>query len=87
MGQDWVKQNFPPTAKANMDKLVTALDTALAEDIKALPWMSDATKQEAEKKLRAMQRKIGYPDKWRDYTTLVVKRDDPLGNAERAARI
>jgi putative endopeptidase len=84
VGQDWVKENFPPTAKANMDKLVTALDTSLAEDIKALPWMSDATKQEAEKKLAAMQRKIGYPDKWRDYSTLAVKRDDPLGNAERA---
>jgi putative endopeptidase len=84
VGQDWVKQNFPPTAKANMDKLVTALDTALAEDIKALPWMSDATKVQAEAKLAAMERKIGYPDKWRDYSSLIVKRDDPVGNAERA---
>ncbi len=84
VGQDWVKQNFPPAAKANMDKLVTTLDTALAEDIKTLPWMSDATKQQAEKKLTAMQRKIGYPDHWRDYSTLAVKRDDPLGNVERA---
>ena len=84
VGQDWVKQNFPPTAKANMDKLVTALTTALDEDIKQLPWMSDATKAEAEKKLAAMQRKIGYPDKWRDYSALAVKRDDPLGNAQAA---
>jgi putative endopeptidase len=86
VGQDWVKQNFPPTAKANMDKLVTALDTALGEDIQALPWMSDATKKEAEAKLQAMQRKIGYPDTWRDYSALAVKRDDALGNAQRAAR-
>jgi putative endopeptidase len=85
VGQDWVKENFPPAAKANMDKLVTALDTALAEDIQSLPWMSDATKKEAEAKLNAMQRKIGYPDTWRDYTTLAVKRDDALGNAQRAA--
>jgi putative endopeptidase len=84
VGQDWVKQNFPPTAKANVNKLVTALDTALAEDIKALPWMSDETKVQAEAKLAAMERKIGYPDHWRDYSALVVKRDDPVGNAERA---
>jgi putative endopeptidase len=84
VGQDWVKQNFPPSAKANMDKLVTALTKALDEDIQQLPWMSDATKAEAEKKLAAIQRKIGYPDKWRDYSLLTVKRDDPLANAEQA---
>jgi putative endopeptidase len=86
VGQDWVKENFPPTAKANMDKLVTALDAALAEDIQALPWMSEATKVQAKAKLDAMQRKIGYPDNWRDYSALVVKRDDPVGNQERAVR-
>ena len=85
VGQDWVKENFPPSAKVNMDKLVTALDTALAEDFKTLPWMSEETKAQAEAKLKAMQRKIGYPDKWRDYTALVVKRDDPVGNAHRSA--
>jgi putative endopeptidase len=84
VGQDWVKENFPPTAKANMDKLVTALNTALAEDIQALPWMSDATKAQAQAKLAVYQRKIGYPDSWRDYSALVVKRDDFVGNAERA---
>jgi putative endopeptidase len=84
VGQDWVKENFPPAAKANMDKLVTALETALAEDIKALPWMSEETKVQAKAKLDAMGRKIGYPENWRDYSSLVVKRDDPLGNAERA---
>ena len=84
VGQDWVKQHFPPTAKANMDKLVTALTAALAEDIASLPWMTEPTKQEAKKKLDAIERKIGYPDKWRDYTTLAVKRDDPVGNADRA---
>jgi putative endopeptidase len=85
VGQDWVKQNFPPTAKANMDKLVTALDTALAEDIQALPWMTDATKVAAKAKLDAMQRKIGYPENWRDYSSLEAKRDDAVGNAMRAA--
>ena len=83
VGQDWVKQNFPPDAKANMDKLVAELEKALGQDIAQLPWMSDATKVEAKAKLDAIRNKIGYPDKWRDYSALVVKRDDPLGNMER----
>ncbi len=84
VGQDWVKQNFPPDAKANMDKLVAALEKALGEDIQQLPWMSDATKVEAKAKLDAIRNKIGYPENWRDYSTVVVKRDDPLGNIARS---
>ena len=85
VGQDWVKQYFPPDAKANMEKLVHALEAALGDDIKQLPWMSDATKVEAEKKLAAIRDKIGYPEHWRDYSKLTVKRDDLLGNLERDA--
>ena len=85
VGQDWVKQNFPPDAKANMDKLVAALERALGQDIQQLPWMSAETKVEAEKKLDAIRNKIGYPENWRDYSVLVVRRDDPLGNLERSA--
>ena len=85
VGQDWVKQNFPPDAKANMDKLVAALEKALGQDIQQLPWMSDATKVEAKAKLDAIRNKIGYPENWRDYSALVVKRDDPVGNMERNA--
>ena len=84
VGQDWVKQNFPPDAKDNMEKLVHALEAAMAEDIKQLPWMSPETKVEAEKKLGTIKDKIGYPEKWRDYSTLAVKRDDLVGNANRA---
>ena len=83
VGQDWVKENFPPAAKDNMEKLVKALEKALGEDIQTLPWMSDATKVEAEKKLAAFRDKIGYPEHWRDYSKLIVKRDDLLGNLER----
>jgi putative endopeptidase len=83
VGQDWVAKNFPPAAKDSMEKLVHALETALAEDIQGLDWMSDATKVEAKKKLDAFRDKVGYPAKWRDYSTLVVKRDDALGNSER----
>jgi putative endopeptidase len=84
VGQDWVKQNFPPDAKANMEKLVHALEASMAADLQTLPWMSDATKVEARKKLDAITDKIGYPAHWRDYSSIVVKRDDLLGNVERA---
>ena len=83
VGQDWVKQNFPPDAKANMEKLVAALEKALGEDIQSLPWMSEPTKVEAEAKLNTIRQKIGYPENWRDYSKLTVKRDDFLGNTER----
>ncbi len=83
VGQDWVKQNFPPSAKENMDKLVAALDKALGEDIQQLGWMSDATKKQAEAKLAMFRNKIGYPQKWRDYSKLTVERNDLLGNVDR----
>ena len=83
VGQDWVKKNFPPDAKANMEQLVAALKKALDEDIQTLPWMSDQTKAEAEKKLAAFRQKIGYPEHWRDYSALTIKRDDLIGDADR----
>jgi putative endopeptidase len=84
VGQDWVKENFPPQAKANMEKLVAALEKSLNEDIQNLAWMTPDTKKQAEEKLAAFRQKIGYPQKWRDYSKLEVKRDDLLGNLERA---
>jgi putative endopeptidase len=83
VGQDWVKKNFPPAAKENMIKLVAALDKALAEDIQQLPWMSDETKKAAEAKLALYRNKIGYPEKWRDYSKFTVERGDLLGNVNR----
>jgi len=85
VGQDWVKQNFPPAAKESMDKLVAALEKSLGDDIKTLPWMSDATKKEAEEKLSMIRNKIGYPEHWRDYSAFKVKRDDLIGNVHRDA--
>jgi putative endopeptidase len=85
VGQDWVAKNFPPAAKDNMEKLVKALEVSLDEDIRHLDWMSDATKVEAKKKLDAFRDKIGYPEKWRDYSSVVVKRDDYVGNLQRVA--
>jgi putative endopeptidase len=85
VGQDWVKENFPPSAKENMEKLVAALKQALAQDIQALPWMSEDTKKQAEVKLESFRDKIGYPESWRDYSKLEVKRDDLIGNLRRSS--
>ena len=85
VGQDWVKQNFPPAAKDSMDKLVANLEKSLGDDIKTLPWMSDATKKAAQEKLDMIRNKIGYPEKWRDYSAFKVNRDDLIGNVHRDA--
>jgi putative endopeptidase len=74
VGQDWVRQNFPPSSKENMEKLVAALKVALDRDIQQLPWMSDETKKQAELKLAAFRDKIGYPSHWRDYSKFEVSR-------------
>ncbi len=69
-----------PRPRTTWRNLLTALEKAMDEDIKQLDWMSDTTKVEAKKKLDAFRDKIGYPDKWRDYSSLTIKRDDPVGN-------
>ncbi|HEY9139132.1 MAG TPA: M13 family metallopeptidase [Terriglobus sp.] len=83
VGQDWVAKYFTPEAKANMQELVHQLEAALGDDIKNLDWMSAETKVEALKKLNAFRDKIGYPEIWRDYSSVVVKRDDRVGNVQR----
>ena len=85
VGQDWVKENFPPAAKASMDKLVAGLEKALGEDIKDLDWMTDATKKAAEEKLSLFRNKIGYPEKWKDYSTIKVNRAQYAANSAHAA--
>ncbi|MGB6830444.1 MAG: M13 family metallopeptidase, partial [Terracidiphilus sp.] len=85
VGQEWVKENFPPSAKSSMDKLVAELEKELAIDIDQLPWMSDETKKAAEQKLAMYRNKIGYPDRWRDYSSIKVGRADLIGNVQHAA--
>ena len=72
VGEDWVKRNFTPAAKARAAKMVDNLVSALRDRIRQLDWMSDPTKQQAVAKLDAFLRKIAYPDKWRDYSTLAI---------------
>jgi putative endopeptidase len=83
--QEWVKRDFSPAAKAGTEKLVEALDMALAEEIHTLPWMSEETKRSAEGKLAAIRNRIGHPQKWRDYSALTVDRHDFLADLHRDA--
>jgi putative endopeptidase len=80
IGQVYVKKYFPPESKVKMVALVENLRTALGEHIDTLEWMSPQTKVEAHKKLAAFTPKIGYPDKWKDYSSMTIKRDDLIGN-------
>jgi len=84
LGQAFVAAAFGPQAKADMLSMVQNVETALEQDIKTLPWMTDATKQQAVTKLHAISNKIGYPDKWRDYSALEIVRGDAVGNSHRA---
>jgi predicted metalloendopeptidase len=84
LGQPYVAEEFTPADKARMLKMVDAIETALKQDIESLDWMTPETKQQALLKLAAIRNKIGYPNKWRDYSKLNVVRGDFLGNVERA---
>ena len=84
LGQRYVEATFGAEGKARMLKMVDALEKSLDEDIQSLAWMSDDTKKQAKVKLQAIRNKIGYPDVWRDYSTVVIKPNDLLGNVERA---
>jgi putative endopeptidase len=84
MGEAYVAKRFPPEAKAEMAKMVGNLKIALGQMVDEAAWLDAATKEEAKKKLTVMAVKIGYPDKWRDYSALEIKAGDPLGNVERA---
>ncbi|MES2044274.1 MAG: M13-type metalloendopeptidase [Pseudomonadota bacterium] len=86
IGRDYVALYFPPASKAKMDELVGNLRVALGGRIRNLPWMGDATKAQALDKLANFTVKIGYPDKWRDYSALRIVPGDVVGNAERAQR-
>ena len=86
VGQVYVAKYFPPESKAMMQQLVANLRASLSERIDQLDWMTPPTKQRAHEKLATFTPKIGYPDRWKDYSGLEVKRNDLLGNVRRAAQ-
>ena len=81
LGELYVARYFKPEAKAAMDQLVENLRTALRSNIEQIGWMGEATKAEAYRKLASFRPKIGYPSKWKDYSSVTIKADDLLGNA------
>src|SRR4029453_3845287 len=85
LGQAYVEKVFPLDLKQSSQDMVKGIEVAMEERIHQLPWMEEATKEQALAKLHAMRNKIGYPDKWRDYGALQVRRADFLGNVTRAA--
>jgi putative endopeptidase len=80
VGREYVARHFPPRSKALMDDLVANLLEAYRQSIAALDWMGEETKQRAFDKLSSFRPKIGYPVKWRDYSTLAISPDDLVGN-------
>jgi putative endopeptidase len=84
LGRLYVAQYFPPESRARMQALVANLMDAYRRDLETLDWMSEATKAGAREKLQKLDAKIGYPDKWRDYSGLRIERDDLFGNVLRS---
>jgi endothelin-converting enzyme/putative endopeptidase len=84
LGQIYVGQEFPPSSKQATVQMVHDIEAAMDQEIDTLTWMSAATKTRAKEKLHAVADKIGYPDHWRDYSTLTIARGDAFGNAQRA---
>jgi predicted metalloendopeptidase len=85
LGREYVAQYFPPERKARMEELVKNVLAAYRESINNLDWMGPETKKEAQAKLAKFNPKIGYPNKWRDYSKLAIKKDDLVGNVMRTA--
>lgn len=83
LGQIYVAKHFPPEAKAQAMELITDLKSALKTRLENLEWMSAETKKQALEKFATFTPKIGFPDHWRDFSSVVIKRDDFYGNAER----
>jgi endothelin-converting enzyme/putative endopeptidase len=84
LGQEFVRRTFTAETKAKTQLMTEQIETAMQHEIENLDWMSPATKTEALRKLHAIRNKIGYPEKWRDYSALAVMADDYFGDVRRA---
>jgi endothelin-converting enzyme/putative endopeptidase len=84
LGQEFVARDFDPATRQKVTVMTEQIEQSMQQEIENLGWMSPATKQAAVAKLQAVRNKIGYPDKWRDYSTLTIERNDYFGNVLRA---
>ncbi len=87
LGQKYVARYFPPAAKARVQEMVRNLLAAMGETIRGLDWMSDETRERALEKLATFNPKIGYPDKWKDYSRVLITRTSVLGRCRRGAAV
>ena len=87
LGKLYVDRTFGAEGKERTLKMVQGIENAMREDIGQLTWMSDTTKKKAYEKLDAIVNNIGYPDAWRDYSSVMIKRDDYAGNTTRAGSV
>ena len=85
LGRAYAAEAFPPEARQRTQTMVDAIAGAFEDNLKTLDWMGADTRGKALAKLALLRKKLGYPDKWRDYDTLGIKRGDMLGNAQRIA--
>jgi putative endopeptidase len=85
LGQEFVSRTFTPQTKARTVDMTQRIEKAMESEIRGLDWMTDATKQRALEKLHSIANKVGYPEHWRDYSPVTVKRGDFAGNVTRAA--
>ena len=85
-GQEYVKRHFPPEAKERAEAMVTNIIAAMRETLQDVDWMTPATKKRALEKLDSLRVKVGYPDKWKDYSSLQITREDYLGDVLAASR-
>jgi putative endopeptidase len=84
LGQEFVNRAFSQATKESTLRMTRLIEQAMEDDIKQLTWMGPETKKQALEKLHSVVNKIGYPDKWRDYSSVEIKRDDFVGNVQRA---
>jgi putative endopeptidase len=85
LGKAYVDAYFPPATKAQTVAMIRSIAETYEENLRTLDWMSEETRQRALGKLAAIVNKVGYPDRWRDYSQLRIERDDALGNAARSS--
>ncbi|NGY04899.1 M13 family metallopeptidase [Solimonas terrae] len=83
LGREFVDRSFSPQLKTDTQRMTDRIEQAMRDELATLPWMSEATRKRALEKLAGIVNKIGYPDRWRDYGALQIRRDDFAGNVER----
>jgi len=85
LGQAYVAKAFPPESKARAAKMIDSIQVAMGQDIQQVDWMAPGTKQKGQEKLHAVMDKVGYPDHWRDYSSVTIVRDGLVANVQSAA--